>query len=63
MSLVLLEVHPSELSLSCAVKKYFIYHKQYLTLSHSEWPKLHRVLAVLSAKGLTQQGSVNIVNS
>ena len=24
-----------------------------LILLHSEWPKLHRVLAVLSAKGLT----------
>ena len=23
-----------------------------LTLLHSEWPKLHRVLAILSAKGL-----------
>ena len=28
---------------------------QYLTLLHSEWPKLHRVLAVLSAKGLKGQ--------
>ena len=26
--------------------------KEFLTLLHSEWPKLHRVLAILSAKGL-----------
>ena len=25
-----------------------------LALLHSEWPKLHRVLAILSAKGLTK---------
>ena len=27
----------------------------FLTLLHSEWPKLHRVLAILSAKGLTMK--------
>ena len=27
--------------------------KHSLTLLHSEWPKLHRVLAVLSVKGLS----------
>ena len=27
-----------------------------LTLLHSEWPKLHRVLAILSATGLKVKG-------
>ena len=35
-----------------------------LTLLHSEWPKLHRVLAILSAVGLTyhMQGPQYIAN-
>ena len=33
-----------------------------LTLLHSEWPKLHRVLAVLSAKGLNDRISVREKN-
>ena len=31
----------------------FSLEMQFLTLLHSEWPKLHRVLAVLSAVGLS----------
>ena len=31
-----------------------------LTLLHSEWPKLHRVLAILSAVGLNMTSAGNI---
>ena len=34
-----------------------------LTLLHSEWPKLHRVLAVLSAKGLIKQNALLCLDS
>ena len=36
------------------INKYgcYPYCTRFLTLLHSDWPKLHRVLAVLSAKGL-----------
>ena len=37
---------------------YDIYEKQTVTLLHSEWPKLHRVLAVLSAIELQSQTNV-----
>ena len=30
-----------------------LFERKQLTLLHSEWPKLHRVLAVLSAIGLS----------
>ena len=33
----------------------------HLTLLHSEWPKLHRVLTILSAKGLIQRSRLRQV--
>ena len=36
-----------------SVNVYVHVSQRSLTLLHSEWPKLHRVLAILSAKGLT----------
>ena len=38
-------------------------HKVSLILLHSEWPKLHRVLAILSAKGLKINMKYNIKTS
>ena len=35
------------------------FEKPVLTLLHSEWPKLHRVLAFLSAVGLRRIGTVS----
>ena len=37
--------------------------QHHLTLLHSEWPKLHRVLAILSAKGLikTSQSIIELL--
>ena len=38
-----------------------IYSWYFLTLLHSEWPKLHRVLAILSATGLIILSAIRLV--
>ena len=37
--------------------------KANLTLLHSEWPKLYGVLAILSAIGLKQNFTANVINA
>ena len=37
------------------------WNSDYLTLLHSEWPKLHRVLAILSAIGSRSMGTYYVM--
>ena len=43
-----------EMFTKISLKQIFV-GKTLLTLLHSEWPKLYRVSAILSAKGLTKK--------